>query len=367
MALFKRGKIWWYEFVFRGQRIRETTKSTSKTLAEKAERKRRRELEEAINNVRRQRKPMLFSAATREWLQAMSAGWSDANIAIQNYNLAHLKKYFGKKLLEDISADNIALYQSRRKAEKASNRTVNMEVATLRQILKKHKLWTGIADDVKMLSEDRQIGKPLTSEEAKRLLDACRRSPSPSLFPAMTIFANTGLRNAELRTARWHQVDFVGASFQVGRAKTAGSSGRVIPLNKTALAAFEQLRSRWPKAKPNDYIFPSEQLKFKGEGAAERGIMTSYDVDHSKPLGSWKTAWRTARTEAGVERRIHDWRHHVITMLAETQTSEATIKALSGHLSRKMLDHYSTIRDKAKRAAVDLLDSLNSEHDSKHT
>ena len=97
MALFKRGKIWWYEFVFRGQRIRETTKSTSKTLAEKAERNRRRELEEAINNVKKQRKPLLFSVAAREWVKVMSAGWSDANIAIQNYNLAHLQKYFGKK------------------------------------------------------------------------------------------------------------------------------------------------------------------------------------------------------------------------------------------------------------------------------
>jgi hypothetical protein len=38
-------------------------------------------------------------------------------------------------------------------------------------------------------------------------------------------------------------------------------------------------------------------------------------------------------------------------MLAETQTSDATIKALSGHLSRKMLEHYSKIRDQAKREA----------------
>lgn len=288
-------------------------------------------------------------------------GWSPSNVAIQGYNLRHLKKFFGRKLLEDITAENIGLYQRKRKTEGASNRTINMEVATSRQILKRHKLWTAIADEVKMLSEDREIGKPLTHEEAARLLEACRKSPSPSLYPAMVIFANTGLRNAELRTAHWHQVDFLKATFQVGKAKTEGSSRRVIPLNKTALGAFQQLRSRWPDAKPNGFIFPSERLKFKGKGTAERRAMTSYAVDHSKPLGSWKTAWRTARKEAGVERRIHDWRHHVITMLAETQTSEATIRALSGHLSPKMLEHYSTIRDQAKRRAVELLDSLNAQ------
>jgi integrase len=359
MAIFRRNKTWWYEFVFRGQRVRESTKSTSKTLAIDAERKRRRELEEAVNNIKRRRKPMLFSAAAKAWMESMSAAWSASNVAIQGYNLRHLKKYFGQKLLEDISAESIGLYQSRRKAEKASNRTINMEVATCRQILKRHKLWTAIADDVKMLPEDREIGKPLTNEEAARLLEACRNSASPSFYPAMVIFANTGLRNAELRTARWHQVDFLNAAFQVGKAKTEGSSGRVIPLNKTALAAFEQLRSRWPNAKPSDFVFPSELLKYKGKGSAGHGVMTSYAVDLSKPIGSWKTAWRTAQNQAGLTRRIHDWRHHVITMLAETQTSEATIKALSGHLSRKMLEHYSTIRDQAKRQAVDLLDTLN--------
>jgi integrase len=62
----------------------------------------------------------------------------------------------------------------------------------------------------------------------------------------MIIFANTGLRNAELRTARWHQANFLNATFQVGKAKTEG--GQVIPLNNTALSAFQQLRSRWPDA-----------------------------------------------------------------------------------------------------------------------
>jgi len=361
MATFKRGKTWWYEFVLRGQRIRESTKSTSKTLAIAAERTRRRELEEAVNGIKKRRKPALFSVAAKEWMRSMNASWSPSNVNIQNYNLKHLKKYFGKRLLEDITAETIGRYQDKRKREGASNRTINMEVATCRQILKRHKLWTVIADDVRMLSEDKEIGKPLASVEAARLLEACRKSPSPSLYPAMLIFANTGLRNAELRTARWYQVDFLNATFQVGKAKTKGSSGRVIPLNKTALEAFHQLRSRWPEAKRDDFIFPSEKLRFKGKGTAERSVMTSYALDRSKPLGSWKTAWRTARKNAGIDRRIHDWRHHVITMLAETQTSEATIKALSGHLSRKMLEHYSTIRDQAKRRAVELLDSLNNQ------
>ena len=51
MSVFRRGEFWWYEFWFAGRRIRESSKSTSKTVALKAEHKRLRELEESFNNV----------------------------------------------------------------------------------------------------------------------------------------------------------------------------------------------------------------------------------------------------------------------------------------------------------------------------
>src|SRR5580693_5823640 len=51
MSMLKRGKTWWYEFWFAGQRIQESSKSASKTVARGAEQKRRRELEEGFNNV----------------------------------------------------------------------------------------------------------------------------------------------------------------------------------------------------------------------------------------------------------------------------------------------------------------------------
>ena len=60
-----------------------------------------------------------------------------------------------------------------------------------------------------------------------------------------------------------------------------------------------------------------------------------------------------AKKLAGVECRMHDLRHSFVSKLAETQTPDATIQALSGHLSREMLEHYSHVRAEAKRLAVD--------------
>jgi integrase len=337
VSLFKRGERWWYEFEFRGQRIRESTGSESKTLAVRAERQRRRELEESVNGVRAARRPVLFPVAAREWMEANRARWSKSNIAIQEFNLQHLSAYFGSMLLADISPQHIGKYQGMRQKEGASNRTINMEVSTLRMMMKAARLWSAIAQDVRMLPDRRDVGKALTPEEEAKLLDACRKSPQPSLYMAVVIFCNTGLRNAELRRARWSQVDFLKAEFLVGKSKTAGGEGRIIPLNQAALGAFRAWRSRWPDAKPEDYIFPTEKLVFKGAGAPEQGVMTAYDVDPGKPLGAWKRAWSTAKKQAGVECRIHDLRHHFISALAQTQTPDATIQAISGHLSRKML------------------------------
>jgi integrase len=359
MSTFKRGNVWWYEFVFSGQRIRESTGSGSESLAVKAERNRRRELEESFNGVRPKRRPMPFPPAAREWMAANRARWSNSNVSIQEFNLKHLSAYFGSMLLADITPQHIGKYQGTRQREGASNRTINMEVSTLRMMMKAARLWGAISQDVRMLPERRDLGKALTPDEETRLFDACRKSPQPSLYAAVVIFCNTGLRNAELRRARWSQVDFLKAEFQVGKSKTAGGEGRIVPLNQAALKAFKEWRGRWPDAKPVDYIFPTEKLMFKGAGAPDHGVMTAYDVDPGKPLGAWKRAWSTAKRQAGVECRIHDLRHHFISALAQTQTPDVTIQAISGHLSRKMLEHYSHVRVEAKRRAVGLLDALN--------
>ena len=48
-------------------------------------------------------------------------------------------------------------------------------------------------------------------------------------------------------------------------------------------------------------------------------------------------------------------RHLCITELAERGAPDQTIMALAGHVSQRMLEHYSHIRMDAKREAVDSL------------
>ena len=46
MSVFKRGGVYWYNFVFQGQRIRESTGLTNKTAAQRVEAIRKAELAE---------------------------------------------------------------------------------------------------------------------------------------------------------------------------------------------------------------------------------------------------------------------------------------------------------------------------------
>lgn len=55
--------------------------------------------------------------------------------------------------------------------------------------------------------------------------------------------------------------------------------------------------------------------------------------------------------------RFHDLRHHAITELAESQASDQTVMAIAGHVSPKMLAHYSHVRLDAKRHALDAISS----------
>jgi integrase len=270
----------------------------------------------------------------------------------------------GPLLLCDVDAREVALYQAKRKAEQASARTLNKELQVLRMILKRHKLWANLQGDVKFEREPNEAGKALTPEQEAALLTACQSNPL--LLTVVIVALNTTLRKGEIRTLRWRQIDFENRTLTVGQSKTAGSSGRAVPLNQPAFAALLRWAGRFPKSEPDHYLFPTCEA-----AGIERDHPDAERIDPTRPIRSWRTAWRAALKRAGailngdaadgeappLRCRFNDLRHTCITKLAEGQASEQTIMAIAGHLSRTMLEHYSHIRMAAKRAALDAVAS----------
>jgi integrase len=350
--------VWWYKFRFSGQVIRESSKSQSKTVAKDAERSRRRELEESYNQIKRRTLPPTFERAGSDWLQAEKPHLAERTYEI--YEVAyrcHLKPVLGSLLLCDIDASEIAAYQAKRKAQKASARTLNKELQVLPQILKRHKMWANLQGDVKFEQEHDEIGKALSREEEKKLLSAC--ASNPLLSAVVTIALNTTLRKKEIRTLRWSQIDFEKRVLTVGKTKTLGGSGRVIPLNPPVFEALVRWAGHLVESKADDYVFPACEV-----AGIERKNPNTDRIDPSKPITSWRSAWRGALRRAGLRLRFHDLRHTAITNLSESpEVSEQTIMSIAGHLSRRMLEHYSHVRLQAKRRALDAIARSISEPD----
>ncbi len=161
-------RIWWYDFIFQGQRVRESAKTRSKTLAKDAERVRRRELEESYNGIKRRDRAKLFSVAADEWLVIKSLTLAASSQRIERDNLKHLRPQFEKRLVTDIQATDVSRYQKTRLAEKASPKTINLEVGTLRSILRRHRVWADIQQDVRMLPTLDDVGHAIYSEGRSR-------------------------------------------------------------------------------------------------------------------------------------------------------------------------------------------------------
>src|SRR5437870_855757 len=123
MSVYRRGGVWWYKFRFAGQVIRESSKSESKTIAKDGERARRRELEESFNRISRPRTAQLFSVAAETWLKGKVAHLSPRSVIIERANLKHIIPFWGKILLCDITAEDIARYQADRLGEGAAPKT----------------------------------------------------------------------------------------------------------------------------------------------------------------------------------------------------------------------------------------------------
>jgi integrase len=287
---------------------------------------RRRALEEGVNGLTKKPQPLLFNAAAREHLALKASKWKPSTQRIESKNVEHLSRVFRRFLLFDITAADVWQYQQRRQQDGASGATINLEVATLGAILRRHRLWAALQPDIEAMPRREDVGKALTVTEEERLLAACRSSRSRELYTAVVVTLNTGLRRGELLSLRWSQVDLTGLWLQVGTSKTFAGRGRLIPLNVTAATALSAWAGQLPDRKPEHAVFPTERVGASGDTFAACVTATDPNV----PIRSLQTAWVNAKKTARVTARWHDLRHTVCTRLLEAGLSLPLIGRILG-------------------------------------
>ena len=147
-------------------------------------------------------------------------------------------------------------------------------------------------------------------------------------------------------------MDLFAGTVTVAHSKNV-SSHRVIPLNQVARKALSRMLERadaFGFVRPDHYLWPACQWG---------------RFDPTRPIRKWDTAWRALRAAAGLPGlQFHDLRHTIITELAEMGVPDHVIESITGHLSRRMLEHSSHVRLETKRQALEALDARRTDPDS---
>jgi len=134
MALFKRGEVWWYEFTFAGRRIRESAKTSRKTIAKEAEANRRAELERTLAGMpaeKRENRILSVGEIVRRYRDNYPLTHRPSSVAFSRKRLAWVERHLGAVLLGDLNEDRIRAYMRLRQQERAAGRTINMELGEL--------------------------------------------------------------------------------------------------------------------------------------------------------------------------------------------------------------------------------------------
>jgi integrase len=231
MSVFKRGDVWWYKFYFAGRLIRESSKSTSKTVARDAEKQRRRELEAGFHNLGQARVQRIRSLKEiiDEYFEGYRLRYRAPRFA--KYALGHVSRLVGSRLAVDVDAECVLRYQEDRLREGAAPKSINEEVRFLLKMLgdpgeiiraqlrKKRQL---------KLPVQTKIGKAFDNNETEKLFAQTIKSKSSHIHVAFMLARNAGLRDTEIRTLTWGQVDLTAGFLRVGRAKTEAGEGRTV-------------------------------------------------------------------------------------------------------------------------------------------
>jgi integrase len=339
LSVYKRGKVYWYEFWFRGQRIRESSGLTNKVAAQQAEAIRKAGLAEGRAGIAAPRPVVNFGDFVRnEFLP-----WAE------NQYQAHPRTYeryreSTKPLLaslEKLSLDGVSIAQVEKfKVSRSSEvmpATVNRDLAVLRLILnlaiRKEYIVKNPVQGVEFLDEGPGQMRIVSHQEQKKYMAAA----SPLLRDVATLIVETGMRPEEVFTIRKENVHLQRSYLFIPSGKTRFAR-RNIQLTD---ASMKVLKRRLAKAK-GAYLFP------------RRG-------DSDQPLTTVRKAHYAALSTAAIKSpfRLYDFRHTFGSRTAMAGVDLPTLKELMGHSDISTTMRYVHPTPEHKREAVRKLEDYN--------
>jgi len=256
---------------------------------------------------------------------------SIGNVAVREVNKGHIEeiKAVANELIEE---------------KKLSKATVNLILATIRQILNraidKNLITVNPVSKVKKFKLDNRRVRFLTEEQAGALLDVIK-AKSVDTYRITLFSLHMGLRAGEIFNLTWGDIDIKNGTIFIKDTKT-GNNRHAYMTDKVR----EELKAM-DKGRGNDLVFPPrDYAKVKRMQMISKTFMRAVDE---------------LKLNEGVEdprQKIvfHSMRHTYASWLIQRGVSIYTVKELLGHRTLTMTERYSHVSAEHLRQAAAVLD-----------
>jgi integrase len=205
--------------------------------------------------------------------------------------------------------------------------------------------------------EARHRDNVLTADELAKVLGAIE----PEWRAAVLLLATTALRWGELSALKWEDVDEGEGVIRVRRVNWKGrevpgtktGAARTVPLLPVVAAELRAHRARC-KVPGQEWIFATEKPSRYRKGARAGEVRPAGSLFMGTPLlGEEKGALTRALRAVGITRRVtvHGMRHTANDLLRRVASAEVT-RAITGHVTERMTEHYSHVDAGEKRVAA---------------
>jgi integrase len=250
----------------------------------------------------------------------------------------HLVPYLGTMRLDRISEFTLQKFQNDCRTKGLSDAAINRVLATYRRMGRRLLKWKVISAPLPMIKLEAEWNRRtyvISDEEEERLLKAALEDSNTYVWLFIKLGLATGLRHAEMLSARFESLDPVRRRLRV---KIKGGRWRNQPLTRGITEILT--RERGMAEDPDGWIFPN------------KGSASGHVVSMREPFAR---CVEQARMDSNVV-SPHTMRHTAITRLAEIGADIKTIQEFSGHESLAMVLRYAHAQDRAIDSALDRLE-----------
>ena len=338
MGLFKRDRVWWMRFNYRGRQIRKSTEVSDKRLAEKIYCKIMTQIAEGKWFDKPVETPKTFSEMAAKYLSEYSISKTESGKNRDFSIIKVLNPFFGDLIVSNIAPALIVQYKKKRRKNGTAPATIERELCLMKRAYNLAvKEWGWVTENpVAKVSREKfnnQIDRWLSSEEEERLLNACPEW----LRSIMTFALNTGMRQGEIRNLKWKDVDLFRRTAAVMQSKNGEK--RTIPLNKNVMEVLKRKsKVRFLKC---EYVFSSKV----GTKLEKRNLARAFYI---------------AMEKANVSNfRFHDLRHTFATRLTQAGIDLYKVAKLLGHKDIRVTQRYAHHFPESLRDGVEILDRIS--------